>query len=329
MTQIPIPPRYVRVAVTQFEPIWLDLSVCEWSKTGLIPRMLDSRISIMDMVAIPPVLDFKFSLMMDKYSRTLSVDFDLSIVYIKDSLRIDSPETGYIYTAAKEGNVAVVLGFSENWNHSLYISQAIIDHEGIIKLKRRKLKATHMERTVFGEASGSSLTNVVELAGIGRVGTLACLEHALPLLKYHSYCQRKSIHVSQWPPIWEYSGGPDLWYMSRDGSRTLSQAYAIESQSFVLHTTAVLSQDGIDRMNTSNGLVMNMPGGGTSAIFGPDGRKLSEDLPDTVEGFLYADLDLDEILKSRSFLNVCGHYSRPDLLTISVNDMERVLANSA
>ncbi|THV50300.1 hypothetical protein BGAL_0156g00080 [Botrytis galanthina] len=117
--------------------------------------------------------------------------------------------------------------------------------------------------------------------------------------------------------------------MSRDGSRTLSQAYAIESQSFVLHTTAVLSQDGIDRMDTSNGLVMNAPGGGTSAIFGPDGRKLSEDLPDAVEGFLYADLDLDEILKSRSFLDVCGHYSRPDLLTISVNDIERVLADNA
>ncbi|TGO32371.1 hypothetical protein BHYA_0324g00080 [Botrytis hyacinthi] len=277
--------------------------VCGWSTAGLIPRMLDPRVSIMDMVAIPSVLDHKFSLTMDTPSRTRSVDFGLSTTYIKNSLRIDSPEMGRICAAAKEGNISVVLGFSENLNHSLYISQAIIDHEGIIRVKRRKLKATHMERTVFDEASGSSLTNVVDLAGIGQ--------------------EESSV------PIWEYSGGPDLWSMSGDGSRTLSQAYAIESQSFVLHTTAVLSQDGIDRMDTSNGLVMNAPGGGTSAIFGPDGRKLSEDLPDTVEGFLYADLDLDDILKSKSFLDVCGHYSRPDLLTISVNDIERVLADSA
>lgn len=171
----------------------------------------------MDMVAIPSVLDPKFSLTMNTPSRTRSVDFDLSTAYIKNSLRIDSPEMGRICAAAKEDNISVVLGFSENWNHSLYISQAIIDHEGIIRVKRRKLKATHMERTVFGEASGSSLTNVVDLAGIGRVGTLACWEHALPLLKYHSYSQRESIHVSQWPPIWEHSGGPDLWSMSRDG----------------------------------------------------------------------------------------------------------------
>lgn len=171
----------------------------------------------MDLVAIPSALNYKFSLTMAPYSRTRSVDFDLSIAYIKNSLRVESPEMDRICAAAKESNISVVLGFSENWNQSLYISQAIIDHEGIIKVKRRKLKATHMERTVFGEASGSSLTNVVDLAGIGRVGALACWEHALPLLKYHSYSQRESIHVSQWPPVWEHSGGPDLWSMSRDG----------------------------------------------------------------------------------------------------------------
>ncbi|KAF7953304.1 hypothetical protein EAE96_006515 [Botrytis aclada] len=322
MAQTPIPPRYVRVAVTQLEPIWLDLQKTV-DKTCLLIR--EASVNGAQLVSFPECWIPGYP----SWIWSRSVDFDLSITYIKNSLRIDSPEMGCICAAAKEGNISVVLGFSENWNHSLYISHAIIDHEGIIQVKRRKLKTTHMERTIFGEASGSSLTNVVDLVGIGRVGALACWEHTLPLLKYHSYSQRESIHVSQWPPIWEHSGGADLWSMSRDGSRTLSQTYAIESQSFVLHTTAVLSQNGIDKMNTTNGLVMNVPGGGTSAIFGPDGGKLSEDLPDTVEGFLYADLDLDEILKSRGFLDVCGHYSRPDFLNMSVKDIERSLVDSA
>lgn len=99
----------------------------------------------------------------------------------------------------------------------------------------------------------------------------------------------------------------------------MASTYAIESQSFVLHCTAVLSQSGIDKMKTHGGAMMAAPGGGRSAIFGPDGRKLSSDLPETQEGIIYADLDLDLVLKAKSFVDVCGHYSRPDLLWLSVD----------
>lgn len=64
---------------------------------------------------------------------------------------------------------------------------------------------------------------------------------------------------------------------------------------------------------------MSSPGGGNSAIFCPDGRKHSIDLPETEEGIIYATLNLDEVLKSRAFIDVCGHYSRPDLLWLGVD----------
>jgi len=97
----------------------------------------------------------------------------------------------------------------------------------------------------------------------------------------------------------------------------------MESQTFVLSSTAVLSQKGIDRMNTSGGALMNSPGGGNSAIYGPDGRQLSKDLPETQEGIIYADLDFDEILKAKGFLDIAGHYSRPDLLWLGVDNREK------
>lgn len=78
-----------------------------------------------------------------------------------------------ICEGAKENNIIVCLGFSENHHDSLYISQNIISATGQILLHRRKLKATHMERTVFGEASGDSLCSVVD-TNIGRVGALSC-----------------------------------------------------------------------------------------------------------------------------------------------------------
>lgn len=72
-------------------------------------------------------------------------------------------------------------------------------------------------------------------------------------------------------------------------------------------------------MQTSTGSIMNSPGGGFSAVFGPDGRRLSEPIPSTEEGIVYADIDLDDILKPRAFLDICGHYSRPDLLWLGVD----------
>jgi nitrilase len=118
--------------------------------------------------------------------------------------------------AAKHG-IVVSLGFSENDNNSLYIAQAIIDTDGKLLMKRRKLKATHMERTIFGDASGSSLNNVVS-TGIGkRVGALACWEHAQPLMKFNTLQQKEEIHCAAWPPIAPHTGGPDLWSLSKEG----------------------------------------------------------------------------------------------------------------
>lgn len=79
------------------------------------------------------------------------------------------------------------LGFSENNHNSLFIAQAIIDSDGKLLMKRRKIKATHMERTIFGDASGNSLLNVVP-TGIGkRVGALACwVSKSLLFLRLYS-----------------------------------------------------------------------------------------------------------------------------------------------
>ena len=105
--------------------------------------------------------------------------------------------------------------------------------------------------------------------------------------------------------------------------QTLSRTYAIESQTFVLHTTAVISAKGIEIHDTSSASVMHTPGGGSSAIFGPDGRIMSEDLCATEEGIIYADLDMDDIVKAKSFADACGHYSRPDMLWLGVDTRDK------
>jgi hypothetical protein len=124
-----------------------------------------------------------------------------------------------IQASARKHKITIALSFSENDHNSLYISQCTITSAGELAMHRRKLMPTHMERTIFGNSSGSSLDNVVATA-VGNVGQLACWEHAQPLLKYHTITQRETFHVAAWPPVYEMASEGELWSMSRDGKRS-------------------------------------------------------------------------------------------------------------
>ena len=266
-------------------------------------------------------------------NRARNVDFELQTRYIYNSLPVQSQAMDIVKAAAKENNIAVVLGFSEQSpSHSVYISQAIISPLGEVLMHRRKVKPTHMERTVFGDGSAADLNNVVEVDfgaehGKVKVGVFACWEHTQPLLKYHSISQGEQIHISMWPPVEPSTGvnHPGLWSMTADGCRNLSQTYAIESTAYVLHSTSVCSQKGIDVLKTQEGLSCRTPGGGHSCVIGPDGRVLTEPLgaKSDVEGIVYADLDLTQVVATRGFLDIVGHYSRPDLLWLGVDRQQK------
>lgn len=103
------------------------------------------------------------------------------------------------------------------------------------------------------------------------------------------------------------------------GCATLSRTYAIEAGAFVLHCTTSITQKGIDAAGTAGAPLMSTPGGGHAAVFGPDGRRLTEPLDEKSEGVLYADLDMDAIGRTRMFADCTGHYSRPDLLQLQTD----------
>lgn len=100
---------------------------------------------------------------------------DLNVRYIKNSLKVDSPEMVSICDAAKKHKIVVVIGYSERSGDSIYMGQSIISSSGELLLSRRKIKPTHMERTVFGEASGGdqTLRNTADTP-VGRVSGLVC-----------------------------------------------------------------------------------------------------------------------------------------------------------
>lgn len=317
----------IRVAVTQAEPVWLDLAGSVRKACGLIEEAArgGARIVAFAETWIPGYPAWIWA---------RPVDFELQTKYTCNSLAIESDEMEQIKSTAKMHSIAVVMGFSERSpSNSVYIAQAIISPQGELALHRRKIKPTHMERTIFGDGSGNDLTNVVGLdfgtpLGKIKIGTLACWEHTQPLLKYHSITQEEVIHISMWPPLDHATGvdDPGLWSMTTEGCQNLSQTYAIESGTYVLHCTSVCTQSGIEVMRTQDGLVCRQPGGGHSCVIGPDGRRLTEPFGDgspETQGILYADLDLTKIVPTKGFLDTVGHYSRPDLLWLGVDKQQK------
>lgn len=94
---------------------------------------------------------------------------------------------------------------------------------------------------------------------------------------------------------------------------------AFEGATFVLLSTQILTAENKEKTKLTDSPFAEAPGGGFAMIYGPDGAALVEPLPPGEEGILYADIDLSTIDSAKQLIDVVGHYSRPDLLSLQVN----------
>jgi predicted amidohydrolase len=78
-----------------------------------------------------------------------------------------------IRQAVAVAKIHVSCGFSERVGASLYLARVLIGLDGDVLLHRRKTKPTHVERTIFGDSTGDSLTTVVDIP-LRRIGMLNC-----------------------------------------------------------------------------------------------------------------------------------------------------------
>jgi nitrilase len=217
----------VRVAVTQAEPEWLDLNASVKKTCSLIEEAAGQGAKLISFpecwipgypawVWFAEWFSIHKDLSADMSTRSRPLDPALTRRYMQNSLATKSAQMQLIQDSARKNKITVALGYSENDHNSLYISQATISDAGEMLMHRRKIMPTHMERTIFGNATGNSLVNVVPTA-FGNVGQLACWEHVQPLLKYHTITQRETFYVAAWPPVFPIASENELWSMSRDG----------------------------------------------------------------------------------------------------------------
>ncbi|KAF4124301.1 cyanide hydratase [Geosmithia morbida] len=313
--------RQWKAAVSQAEPCWFDLEAGVDKAISLIGEAASNGAALIAFseVWLPGYPNFI-------WSGTYQENHPLVLKYMRNSMTAYGPEMLRIRQAVADHKMHAVLGFSERAGGSLYLAQVLIGPDGNILLHRRKLKPTHMERTIFGDSTGDSLNNVVDTP-LGKIGMLNCWEHLQPLLKFHTYAQGEQVHVASWPSFAYKDAGP--YPLSAAATLSATETYALEGQSFVLLANQPISRAGqilnTDGQAASKGDATTDVGGGIARVYGPDARTLTTPTDPNFDGLVYCDIDLDKIDEAKTLADPVGHYSRPDLLRVLVDDQPKAV----
>jgi nitrilase len=223
---------------------------------------------------------------------------------------VPSATTDAVAAAAQRHGMVVVLGVNECDHGSLYNAQLLFDADGTLRLKRRKITPTYHERMVWGQGDGSGLT-VVDTA-VGRIGALACWEHYNPLARYSLMAQHEQIHCSQFP-------GSLVGPVFAEQMEVTMRHHALESGCFVVNATGWLDETQIASITADPTLQKALRGGCYTAIISPEGKHLCEPLR-SGEGLIVAELEFALIDKRKRMMDSVGHYARPELLSLLLDN---------
>jgi nitrilase len=232
--------------------------------------------------------------------------------YLDQAVQIESGHLKPICDAAATHNIAVYLGCIERpadrGGHSLYCSLVYIDAGGTIQSVHRKLVPTYDERLTWSPGDGHGLQ--VHKLGPFTVGGLNCWENWMPLARTALYALGEDLHIAVWPG-------------SRRNTFDITRHIAKESRSYVISASALMRKSDfpsdtphLDKILANCADVM---ADGGSCIAGPDGEWVVEPVVGE-EKLIVATIDHKQVRAERQNFDPVGHYSRPDVLKLMVDN---------
>lgn len=226
--------------------------------------------------------------------------------YHASAINVPGPETDVIGKAANEANLFVTIGVIERDGGTLHCTALYFGDDGRLLGKHRKLMPTALERLCWGFGDGSTI-NTVDTP-FGPMGSVICWENYMPMLRMAMYSKGIAIYCA---PTAD----------DRDSWVSTMQHVALEGRCFVLSacqylTRAQFPADMHNRLSDDADHVL-MRGG--SMIVDALGRIVAG--PDySGETILTAELDTDDIPRGKFDFDAVGHYARPDIFTLMVNE---------
>lgn len=297
-----------RIALIQAEPVMFDKSASLDKALALIDKasLNDPDIIVFPELFIPgyPIgMNFGFS--MGKRTEEGRADWKR---YYDASMVTGGPEFGVLAEKAKEHGIYLSLGFSERdaVSGTLYNSNVIFEPDGLYKV-HRKLKPTGTERVLYGDADKWYFP--VTETPWGPMGSLICWESYMPLARVALYEKGITIYISP-----NTNDNPE-WQATIQHIAIEGKCYFINADMIVRKSSypAYLNEkDAVDRQP-------EMVCRGGSCIIDPFGHYVTEPVWDREE-IIFADLDMDLPATCKMEHDAIGHYSRPDVLELKVNE---------
>lgn len=226
--------------------------------------------------------------------------------YFESAIDVPGPATDALAKTAKAHGVYLVLGVIEREIGTLYCTALFFAPDGTLLGKHRKVMPTAMERIIWGFGDGSTMP-VFDTA-IGKLGAVICWENYMPLMRMAMYAKGIELYCAP------TADDRETWLPSM-------RHVALEGRCFVLTACQYLRRSDCPadyaaaQGNDPQTVIMR----GGSAIVGPLGQVLAGPLFDQT-GILTAEIDLGEIPGAKYDLDVVGHYARPDIFQLHVNE---------
>jgi aliphatic nitrilase len=216
------------------------------------------------------------------------------------------------------------MGMTSREAGTLYNAMLFIDNSGEIMGYRRKLVPTVAERTVWGRGDGSDLQ--VFDTEVGKLGGLICGENNMYLVKYALLAKGEQIHVANFPgsPIKPMAGFNQAIDLILRCSATLGQIFILNAINYVSDEMIEMIFDSEEKKNA---FYIDDNNGGAS-IISPRGTYLAEPVLNK-EMIIYADIDMEMIIESKWSADCIGHYARPDVTKLVINETKNILLESS
>ena len=297
-----------KVAAVQAAPVFLDLEASLEKALGLIEKAAAEGARL---VVFPEAFLPAWPAWVDEVLPGEDEAWHLRL--LEQSVVVPGPVTERLAEAARDTGVHLVMGVDERDEHggTIYNSLLYFDADGRLLGKHRKLVPTHAERLVWGMGDGSDLQ--VHQTAVGRVGGLICWENYMPLARFALYAQGVDIWVA--PTLATH----DHWVASMRHIAREGVCHVIGVAPAARFSEVPDSVPDRERLWRGVEPYGDWMLDGYSVIVGPAGTVLAGPLV-REEGILYATLDLDAARARRRLFDPVGHYNRPDVFRLVVDD---------
>jgi nitrilase len=231
--------------------------------------------------------------------------------YWANSVDVPGPATEVLGAAAREAGAYLAIGVVERDTQfsggTLYCTLLYFGPEGHLLGKHRKLKPTAAERFIWGEGDGSTLT--VLDTQLGKMGGLICWENYMPLARMALYGKGVELYLAP------TADARDSWQATLRHIACEGRCFVLGCNQFVTRSMYPADLEGVADLADAPEVLCR----GGSAIVSPLGAYVSGPLYDG-EGMLVVDLDLAEVAQGKFDLDVVGHYARPDVFRLIINE---------